>query len=420
MNVHPRVEICDGFSFQDSKLENLARCHPFTQQEREIPILTVIDLIFPSNASFETAFETSLKAPHYVKGNVRLSQIVTESATFVAKYATQSGLSLLSAGSGPAFSAQEEDVWCIDHRGVLTLSVCKDTYNGLGLVGKRVAFGKGKGKQGDGRHAISIPLYAKETESVKIRAQREAALRRWEEQRIREIGSPLWNVLAFSESMSSEDLENTFKLVKNQDAKFFELTPVHFQKNVLEDIHVPVVQLNPRPWRQNTSVSNQEEEEDWYETTEGLFEWVGMAGFGATRLKANDRVDPFVAVYEPPVPARVGNVTHLKWTGFIGPSFVQSLIEFISHHLAQSLPANRPEFLSISSHACTWAPVSYISTKAQAQATDVTPPLRDPTREVEDSWCLVVTVRQGESTDGQEKCAWVLAESVGKHDSRLG
>jgi len=47
---------------------------------------------------------------------------------------------------------EDDDVWCIDPRGVLTLSVCKNTYETLGLVGKRVTFGKGKGKQGDGRH----------------------------------------------------------------------------------------------------------------------------------------------------------------------------------------------------------------------------------------------------------------------------
>ncbi|KAE9406839.1 hypothetical protein BT96DRAFT_1014542 [Gymnopus androsaceus JB14] len=98
------------------------------------------------------------------------------------------------------------------------------------------------------------------------------------------------------------------------------------------------------------STKQEVEEEDWCEAMEGLFEWVGMAGLGATRqedsllflghkiltpktvrLKANDRIDPFVAVYEPPSSTRIGNVTHLRWTGFIGPSFVQSLIDLLSY-----------------------------------------------------------------------------------------
>ncbi|KAJ3800006.1 ribonuclease P 40kDa subunit-domain-containing protein [Lentinula aff. detonsa] len=396
---HRRVATYTGSSFQDLKIKNQPHCHPFTQQ---------IDLIFPSNESFERLLETSLKAPNYVKGQVSLSQIIAKRANFVEKYAMRSGLSLLSAGSGPGFSVREEDVWCIDHRGVLTLSVCKETYEGLGLVGKRVTSGKGKAKQGDGRHVISIPLYAKEAESAKVWVQREAAVKRWEERRVREIGSSSWNVLILIKDSKNVDSLN--------------ITPVRCQKNVLQDVHIPVVRLTPRPRCQ--SPSEEEEEEDWCETMQGLFEWVGMAGFGSTRLKANDRIDPFVAVYEPPWPTHVGSVTHIQWTGFIRPSFVQSLIDLISyvHHLAQSPQAECPQFLSISSHACTWAPVAYISVKTQSQmgTTDkgVTPPLRDPTKEVEDSWCLIATASlQKESprtVNGKKMCAWVLAEYGGK------
>lgn len=37
---------------------------------------------------------------------------------------------------------EDDDVWCIDHRGLLTLSVSKDTYERLGLLGKKLTFGK--------------------------------------------------------------------------------------------------------------------------------------------------------------------------------------------------------------------------------------------------------------------------------------
>lgn len=33
-----------------------------------------------------------------------------------------------------------EDVWCIDPRGLLTLSVSKETYERLGLIGKKLPF----------------------------------------------------------------------------------------------------------------------------------------------------------------------------------------------------------------------------------------------------------------------------------------
>lgn len=35
---------------------------------------------------------------------------------------------------------KNDDVWCIDPRGVLTLSVSKDAYERLGLVGKELPF----------------------------------------------------------------------------------------------------------------------------------------------------------------------------------------------------------------------------------------------------------------------------------------
>lgn len=46
----------------------------------------------------------------------------------------------------------------------------------------------------------------------------------------------------------------------------------------------------------------------------------------ARRLRASDRVDPYVAVYEPP-PASVGAVTHLRWNGLMDTPFVQSVID---------------------------------------------------------------------------------------------
>jgi hypothetical protein len=37
-------------------------------------------------------------------------------------------------------NTHEDDIWCIDPRGHLTLSVSKDTYERLGLVGKKLPF----------------------------------------------------------------------------------------------------------------------------------------------------------------------------------------------------------------------------------------------------------------------------------------
>jgi hypothetical protein len=45
------------------------------------------------------------------------------------------------------------------------------------------------------------------------------------------------------------------------------------------------------------------------------------------RIKANDDVDPFIAVYEPLTPSCVQNVLTMSITGFIVPFLVQDIIE---------------------------------------------------------------------------------------------
>jgi hypothetical protein len=45
------------------------------------------------------------------------------------------------------------------------------------------------------------------------------------------------------------------------------------------------------------------------------------------RLQANDRVDPYVAVYSPPAPFTVGDMVHMRWHGFLTPQFVQRIVD---------------------------------------------------------------------------------------------
>jgi len=47
------------------------------------------------------------------------------------------------------------------------------------------------------------------------------------------------------------------------------------------------------------------------------------------RLHANDRVDSFVAVYDPPAPSYVGKITHLQWKGLLSPEFVKQVLDLI-------------------------------------------------------------------------------------------
>ena len=47
------------------------------------------------------------------------------------------------------------------------------------------------------------------------------------------------------------------------------------------------------------------------------------------RLLANDRSDPYISVYEPPEPSHPGDLTTMRWRGFLPSSFVQSVLDTI-------------------------------------------------------------------------------------------
>lgn len=64
-----------------------------------------------------------------------------------------------------------------------------------------------------------------------------------------------------------------------------------------------------------------------------------------SRLNANDRVDPYVALYEPPAPKHMQDVTHLRWRGLLPPSFIKEALDAIacvpiSPHPLNSHPHN--------------------------------------------------------------------------------
>ena len=87
------------------------------------------------------------------------------------------------------------------------------------------------------------------------------------------------------------------------------------------------------------------QQKDWKENIAELFEWVGMACLGSERyayvckkssgrsdtrrrLQANDRTDPYVALYDIPEPRSVGIVTHVRWRGDALPiPLVENIVE---------------------------------------------------------------------------------------------
>ncbi|KAG7444983.1 uncharacterized protein BT62DRAFT_970171 [Guyanagaster necrorhizus] len=341
---------------EGKKIQRLVSSYSFIQQ---------LDAIFPAHDGLENALlclETQ-----YARGKMTISDIIASGKDL----GLESNLTILSA------DFDDDDVWCIDPRGILTLCVAKDTYETLGIVGKKVVLGYGRKHPHQDRHVIHIPLQAN-TESKGNTKRRNESLKAWDSRR-----GP-WSILCTSKDPAKLTHLGT-------------VCPVKCQKMSMNDVHIPVVDLRPRP------DGSQDEIDDWNDSLHSLFEWVGMVGLGAQRLQVNDRVDPHVALYEPPSPSNIGNITHLRWRGFLGPDFVQSIIDCI-------MKISLPQFVSITSHSWSYTPVPHLPQSAftpSDSGAEFVAPIVDPTKRSGDTWSLIfVPDRKAESL------AWVVAETT--------
>ncbi|KAJ3529296.1 hypothetical protein NMY22_g9053 [Coprinellus aureogranulatus] len=388
-----------------------------------------VDVVFPSNERLENALNKLETI--YAKGKARISDVLSRAGDGKLEYAylvsmvtasldsptpTSSTSDLLVLSPKPDASS---DVWCADPRGVLTLSVCKETYEDLGITGHALPF-----KGHSDRHVIQIALRpgdvgANSTEgSAKTKtalAQQKARIEQWEERRKVRDGLNGWDVVWCSNSIAQDgyripDLETGGE----SGAHSRRVRPT---KNTLRNVYIPTNSTicSPRPnvdqRKGDKRVKAQAEEalEDWGEGIWGVLEWVGMAILGAPRLQENDRVNPFVAVYEPPSPSRIGDVTHLSWKGFLSPTFVQSIIDAV----CSILDSDRSDasFAAITVHGIPTTPVGYLPTSGGSV------PARLPREDGEDTATLLLG--RGPSFE-KEELGYVMTESIGQWDTRWG
>jgi len=249
-----------------------------------------------------------------------------------------------------------------------------------------------------------------------VQAKRKRFLEDWDKRRAVALGDEagLWEVLYCS---TDPKVSPTYTPQEGQ------MRQVKCERRELRDVHVPLptgTLVSSQPVLKSTKRSVEEEEalEDWNHKIAELFEWVGMACLGSQRLYANDRVDPYVCVYEPPTPSRIQNVTHLRWRGLLCPNFVQEVLDTIISSMKSGAHTSYPSFVSVTCHAFPTSPVSYIPYTMGENGTlrlsgDV--PARFPREDSEDTWSLIL-----ESGSGEEGIQCVMVESLGQWDARWG
>ncbi|KAH0836760.1 Pantoate-beta-alanine ligase-domain-containing protein [Lanmaoa asiatica] len=369
-----RIRLRTG-TLPSPQLERLATSHPFVQQvyRHRLPI------------AYRAGSRVHVPETTYSTAQFTLSELY--------EYASDLSIPNVSFKALP-IQCDADDMWCIDPRGILTLSVSKCLYEKLGMVGKKLPF-----KGCPERYVIHVML-KHETTSVVVQARQRAAVGAWDGVRAVE-GLGRWRVAYVGASAPST---STSASASVDDPEAYTVKDVTARVRHEADVYVPHV----GDLTQSTEEANAE---DHQERLEALFEWVGMACLGAQRLHANDRVDPYVAVYETPSPASIDDVTHLRWKGLMDSTFVRSVIDTaISVLSTPKLKSNGDDdhFISITLQSNLMTPVSYMPESPAKEA-----PPRVPSAEAEDTICLILSKTSNEST-------WAMGQSIGKWDARWG
>ncbi|KAI9209832.1 ribonuclease P 40kDa subunit-domain-containing protein [Polychytrium aggregatum] len=182
------------------------------------------------------------------------------------------------------------DVFALLPDGILVLSVEKDTYETLGLVGEHSRFSKGH------RFVIKIDL-----KSTKFKP-----------------GSKLYDRV---EWCFTHTLTRTFTFViaaVEEDGAPMDIgfpDSAHAQKlepkvevELIENAEVPL-------WTQaGSALESPDESANIKQSLLDLHEWLGLVACGQLRVL---HVDPFISVYRPPEPNQRGSVMKLTWTGML-------------------------------------------------------------------------------------------------------
>ncbi|KAH8833045.1 ribonuclease P 40kDa subunit-domain-containing protein [Flagelloscypha sp. PMI_526] len=278
-------------------------------------------------------------------------------------------------------STSSEDIWCIDNRDILALTVSKDTYQQLGVVGTQLPF------------KASVPHYTlrfsllPNAETPANKARRDRAI-----QKLDELRGRLWDVFfALAEHFSS----STYI----QDVTVHKIEP---RVRISEDRWIPRMSLSPLHLK-----ATEEHQEDWNRDTASLLEWTALATLGSSRLSTFDKPDPYVSMYDPPEHSQPGEIVVISWKGFMSPNVIRLILEPI-------LALVEVPLLAMTGHSYLYSPVTYISMSKQAgNSIDATP--RDTTEpHSEDTWTLLFT-----KADGGERI-WLLADTIGSSDARFG
>ncbi|KAJ3119150.1 hypothetical protein HK098_005743 [Nowakowskiella sp. JEL0407] len=212
-----------------------------------------------------------------------------------------------------ATSNQKRDLICVEN-GILKMEFGKDSFETVGLNGKSI---------GD-VFCVEIDISSPE---FKPKQKTYDRLRWVCENTFTESFDWIANLTSISngESMEMKFPERTVSKIEKK--------PIIQNESILESIWFPDSEVisrivlsiegeEPKKKRKEVSV-------EVVEDIEQFVEWVGLCCIDSPRIKVNDSIDPYLAVYEPPKPCEKVDLISLTFRGLISNSFLENVIEKI-------------------------------------------------------------------------------------------
>ncbi|KAJ2340085.1 hypothetical protein GGF43_006492 [Coemansia sp. RSA 2618] len=242
---------------------------------------------------------------------------------FISNYVKRNTLIALSAGR----FIDTDDVFAIDGRGMLILSVCKDTYETLGLAGRHSQFPLQRGA----RFVVEINLLADCMEPTKkyfqrIRSRFDAVL-----------DEPVEFLVGYYDADTGAPVT-------------FDLPGAAAVEPRSETCKMQGVSV-PRLPEHLTAAC--EQSDAWVEQAQETFEWIGLAA-GGVHAVAGGTVDPETSIYGAPEPSTLADVEVHTVCGMLSAKAISSVVKEL---LAD------PESCKDEFYVCVWgyddAPVSW-------------------------------------------------------------
>ncbi|KAJ2781122.1 hypothetical protein H4R18_003064 [Coemansia javaensis] len=232
----------------------------------------------------------------YFKIRLRLSDLIDPG--FVGSYVKQNTLLALSANR----LIDADDVFAVDGSGKLILSLCKDTYETLGLAGRQAAFPLQRGA----RFTVEIDLLAGCMDPAKkhfqrIRARLDAVL-----------AEPVEFVVGYYDRRTGAAL--------NLDLPGAVACEPRVVTGAVAGAAVPGIS--------DAFLGARRQSDEWVGQAQALFEWIGLAAAGSQAVvpALAEAMGAETCMYSAPEPSGAGDLAVCSVRGLLSPMAISSVV----------------------------------------------------------------------------------------------